>query len=437
MTTLPARVAAELARLALPPGPVLLAVSGGADSVALAGLVSGSPAARDLQLTIAHVDHGIQPGSGAVARGVEALADRLGLKVVRTALALGSGTSETRAREARYQWLFAEAARRGALVMTAHHRDDQAETVLMRVLAGSGVAGLAGMVGRRDRLVRPLLGCSAAELRAWVESEGLPFWDDPSNRNPVHLRSWLRAEVLPAIERRVPTVRTRLVRLGAAAAQDRAAWDALLEVLPLDPRGDDEGISVALPPLRDYDPNLAASLVMAAARRAGITLGPRRAVALVGFLRRAQAGARLELGQGWMAEVSRHRLSILPGAEPPFPDATLTGPQGEVVCGRWRLRWRPSLSGVVQRGGWTTWLVPSVYGLSGWRAGDRIRPLGGTGSRLVVRCMQEMGVARYRRAGWPVLRHGEQIMWVPGVCRAGLGIPRPGTEAVQLDVERA
>lgn len=436
MTSLADRVTAELERLALPPGPVLLAVSGGADSVAMSALVARSSAGRHLALTIAHVDHGIQSGSAAVAGQVRALAAHLGLPCLETALQLGPGTSETTAREARYRWLLAEATRRGAWVMTAHHRDDQVETVLMRLLAGSGVAGLAGMAPRQGRVVRPLLGCSARELREWVDREGLVVWDDPSNRDPGHLRSWLRADILPRLEARLPAVRERLVRVAAAAAHDRAAWGALLPVLPLDVREEQGGISVASVPLLGYDPVLAGSLVMAAARRVGLTIGHRRAAAVVRFLHGAHTGARLDLGRGWTVERDRDRLALLPGPLLPFPDAEISGPQGELAMAGWRLRWHTSLVGPVGRHGWTTWLPCAVYRVTGWHAGDRIRPRGGTGHRLVVRCMQDEGVPRRRRANWPVVRCGADIIWVPGVCRSAHGIPDEGTEALQLDVER-
>lgn len=436
MTGLPDRVTAELERLALPPGPVLLAVSGGADSVAMAALVARSPAARHLALSIAHVDHGIHPSSAAVAIEVRALAAQLGLPYLETALHLGPGTSETTAREARYRWLLAEAARRGGLVMTAHHRDDQAETVLMRLLAGSGVAGLAGMAPRQGSLVRPLLGCSAADLRDWAGEHGLALWDDPSNRDPGHLRSWLRTEILPRIGARLPSVWGRLVRVAEAAAQDRSAWGAVLGVLPLDVRCEEGGISVASAPLLGYDPPLAGSLVMAAARRVGLTIGPRRAAAVVRFLRQAQTGARLDLPRGWRVERDRDRLALLPGPLPPFPDAEISGPRGELAVAGWRLRWQPAPAGPVGRHGWTTWLPRAAYGVRGWHAGDRILPRGGAGQRLVVRCMQDLGVPRRRRGNWPVVRSGADIIWVPGVCRSAHGIPDEGTEALQLDVER-
>lgn len=436
MSRLAERVTAELERLALPPGPVLLAVSGGADSVAMAALVARSDAARHLALTIAHVDHGIQPGSAAVAAQVRALAAHLGLPYLETSLQLGPGTSETAAREARYRWLLAEATRRDGLVMTAHHRDDQAETVLMRLLAGSGVAGLAAMAPRQGRVVRPLLGCAADELRRWVGEHGLSVWDDPSNRDPAHLRSWLRTDILPPLEARLPIVRGRLVRVAEAAAHDRAAWGALLSVLPLEVREEQGGISVASSPLLGYDPTLAGSLVMAVARRAGLIIGHRRAAAVVHFLREAQTGARLDLGRGWTVERDRDRLALLPGPLPPFPDAEISGPRGELAVAGWRLRWRAAPAGPVGRHGWTTWLPPAVYEVTGWHAGDRIRPRGGTGQRLVVRCMQDLGIPRRRRANWPVVRRGAEIIWVPGVCRSAHGTPDEGTEALQLDVER-
>src|SRR5690606_9831728 len=177
--------------LARPGRRALVAVSGGADSVALLDLLVATRERHGLDLAAAHVDHGIHPGSAAVADAVAALAARLGVPLVRGRLRLGPGAGETLARARRHRWLDAARRRTGAdLVLLAHHADDQAETVLMRVLRGSAPAGLAGIRPVRGRLVRPLLGASRAELRAHCEARGLPWWDDPANDDPAHLRSW-------------------------------------------------------------------------------------------------------------------------------------------------------------------------------------------------------------------------------------------------------
>ena len=136
----------SLDMLRLPPGRALVAVSGGPDSVALLDLLNRTRDHHRLELVVAHFDHGIHPESPRVADAVAAFARSLGLPHEVGRAALGPGAGETSARAARYAWLEATRVRLGAaVILTAHHANDQVETVLMRALAGSGPAGLAGM----------------------------------------------------------------------------------------------------------------------------------------------------------------------------------------------------------------------------------------------------------------------------------------------------
>src|SRR5687767_5134106 len=138
--SLPQRFRAHIARTRLfrTPGEALVAVSGGADSVALLDLLPGVAKEFGLTLVVAHVDHGIQPGGRAVGRTVGALAKKYGLPFETVELNLGPDTTETEARRARYAWLRDLQLRRGsAYIVTAHHRDDQIETVVLRALRGS------------------------------------------------------------------------------------------------------------------------------------------------------------------------------------------------------------------------------------------------------------------------------------------------------------
>ena len=168
------------------PGPApraLVAVSGGPDSVALLDLLVRTADMHGLTLVVAHVDHGIHPDSTRVAEGVRALARSYGLPVEVGELELGPSAGETMARSRRYAWLEEARARVGAaIILTAHHADDQAETVLMRVLEGAGRPGWQGWPGRGP-LVRPLLPFRRVELAAHRE-RGLAAWLDPANADP-------------------------------------------------------------------------------------------------------------------------------------------------------------------------------------------------------------------------------------------------------------
>ncbi len=431
---------AHLTSLALPSGPALVAVSGGLDSTVLLDLLHRTTGTTR-ELVVAHADHGIHPDSALIAARVAAHAAGLGYRCEIGRLGLGADTAETSAREARYAWLSSLRERVGAtLVFTAHHADDQTETVLMRALEGSGPAGLSGMRVVSGVIVRPLLRFPRVELARYARAQALPVWVDPANSDPTHLRSWLRCDLLPAIRKRLPKVDERLRRLAAQASRDRSAMDAVLDLLPgLEPRPDDGGFSVAAAPLAAYDSALAQTLIIAAARRAGLPLGPRRAARVRRLAASGASGREVPLGGGWRAELSFGRLRILHAENAPAAGVlTLEGRRGEGVWGQWRITWRPdSAPDRQERAARTAWFSADGLVVRSWIPGDKVRPMAGAGRRRVVRCFQEARVPRRSRAEWPVLAAPDQVVWIPGVCRSDALLPPAGAEALRVDVEHA
>ncbi len=433
---------AHLSTLRVPSGRALVAVSGGPDSVVLLDLLLRCADRHGLEPIAGHVDHGIHPESARVAAWLRDYAAERGIPWESVTLGLGAGAGETEARAARYAWLARTRLRLGAAtVFAAHHADDQIETVLMRTLAGSGPAGLAGMREVSGGwLVRPLLRFRREALLRYVRERGLEVWIDPANADPVHLRSWIRVELLPFLRRRVAAVDDRLLRAGRQAARHREAWDAVLDRLPeLDLRAQDGAISVAGAPLASYDSALAESVIMALARRAGCPLGPSRTARVLSLIARGTSGFRAPLGAGWRAELSFGRLRIARvAASPRSAPWTLGGEAGEGSWGRWRLRWRPERAPERQeRAAFVAWFTPDALLVRGWSPGDRVRPLAGAGRRLVVRCFQDARVPRGRREEWPVVADDAAIVWVPGVCRSDALLPSGGAEALRVDVEYA
>ena len=198
---------------------VVLAVSGGGDSVALAHLLSELAPELGITLSIACVDHGLRAESADEARSVEALAAELGLPFDGVRLEdLGSGNLQARARHARYEALHAIRERRGATkIATGHTLDDQAETVLARALNGVGVAGLSGIRPQRaDGVIRPLLSCRREELRAYLRSRGGRWVEDPSNESPAFERVRAR-RLLAGIEEDWPGATEHLAQLAQDA----------------------------------------------------------------------------------------------------------------------------------------------------------------------------------------------------------------------------
>jgi tRNA(Ile)-lysidine synthase len=291
---------------------------------------------------------------------------------------------------------------------------------------------------RSGRLIRLLLPFRREQLLRYVETRGLPVWHDPSNSDPVHLRAWLRQDLLPTLRARLPDSDARLARVGSLAGKDRAAWDLVIEQLPeLDARSDQEGISVAANCLRAYDSTLAEAVLKAVARRVGCPLGPVRAERTLTLLQ-GESGRTIQLGQGWMAELAFDRLRLLPRASTGSASLELLGAEGAGEWGRWRLSWTTEAAPERQgREALTAWFRPEPLQVRAWSPGDRVHPLAGAGRRLVVRCFQDARVPRSRRSQWPVIAGGASVVWVPGVCRSDALLPTPGSEALRVDAEHA
>ncbi|HEX5741996.1 MAG TPA: tRNA lysidine(34) synthetase TilS, partial [Pilimelia sp.] len=217
-------------------GPlVLVACSGGADSLALAAAAAFVAPRLGMRAGLVTVDHGLQEGSAERAAALAAWARGRGLAPVDVAAVAvaGPGGPEAAARAARYAALEEAAVRRGAAaVLLGHSRDDQAETVLLALARGAGPRGLAGMPAARPlgatTLLRPLLGLPRATLARSCADQDLTPWVDPHNADPAYARSRVRARLLPALAEVLgEKVVANLARTAALVAADNAALDAL------------------------------------------------------------------------------------------------------------------------------------------------------------------------------------------------------------------
>jgi tRNA(Ile)-lysidine synthase len=216
-------------------GPVLVACSGGADSLALAAAVAFVAPRLGVRAGLVTVDHGLQPGSAERAGSVVEWAGKEGLApaVVETVSVTGrAGGPEAAARQARYEALTRAARRHGATtILLGHTREDQAETVLLALLRGSGPRGLAGMPTVREvdgvRLVRPLLDVSRARTRAACAALGLSPWEDPHNADRSYARTRARALLMSYVDSLGPAVVDNLARSARLAAADADVLDAL------------------------------------------------------------------------------------------------------------------------------------------------------------------------------------------------------------------
>ncbi|WP_405091537.1 tRNA lysidine(34) synthetase TilS [Micromonospora sp. NBC_01392] len=235
------------------PGPVLVACSGGADSLALAAATAFVAPRLGRAAGLVTVDHGLQAGSPERADAVAGWARAAGfdpVEVVPVRVAGRDGGPEAAAREARYEALVAAARRHDAAgVLLGHTRDDQAETVLLALARGAGPRGLSGMPERRERdgvpLLRPLLDVSRSDTRAACAALGLAAWTDPHNADPAYARARVRADALPAlVDALGPGVVANLARTARLLAADTAALDALAGDALADVRAAGGGLAV-------------------------------------------------------------------------------------------------------------------------------------------------------------------------------------------------
>jgi tRNA(Ile)-lysidine synthase len=220
-----AAVNAQIGRVG--PGLYGAACSGGADSLALAD--AAIHAAGAANVVVLSIDHGLTAASAAVSAAVAAWArERGAAAVVRRVEVARRGSVEAAARSARYDALDALADELGlACVLIGHTARDQAETVLLRLLRGTGPAGLAAIPVQRGRFVRPFLALERAAIDAYVRARALPVWDDPMNDDRRHARVRVRLDILPALQRENLQLPAALVRLARSAAEWLEVIDGL------------------------------------------------------------------------------------------------------------------------------------------------------------------------------------------------------------------
>ncbi|HZS33117.1 MAG TPA: tRNA lysidine(34) synthetase TilS [Methylomirabilota bacterium] len=449
------RAAIARHRLLVPGDAVVVGVSGGPDSVALLHVLALLRADLRLRLTACHVHHGLRPEADGEAAFVGALAGRLGCaaRVVHVQVPAGGGRSpEEAARLVRHGALVRVAREVGASrVALAHTADDQAETVLMRILQGAGPRGLAGIPVRRGRIVRPLLEVDRAAISAHLRAHGLAAVTDASNRDSRFLRNRIRHELLPLLAAQAGPGLPRALRRTARACREAVeALDALLRpALAGALRPTPVGWRLGLAALTGQTPGsvktlLRLAVVEAAAGRlaSGLRAGHLDALAA---LPGAPVGACVRLPRGVLVERGRDALWILPpgaarGGHLAVPESVRLGPV------RLQARLTAPIDAPEDPAGAASFdaaalddaAAMDIPGPLGWRRcrpGERILPFGGRGPVRVTRLLATAGVPRRARARWPLVvasRAGgdEAVLWVVGVRRSVAAPVTAGTVAV-------
>ena len=401
-----------LATLARPASGLCVALSGGLDStVLLTGLARARAASTWPPLRAAHVDHGLHADSGAWAErcALQAMELRVPLVQVRVDARPAAGESpEEAARKARYAAL-AGLLEADEVLLTAHHADDQLETVLLQWLRGGGLRSVAGMPAvaafAAGWHARPLLGFSRGELHAWACEARLAWLEDPSNLDPRFDRNFLRLEVLPALRRRWPAAARTVGRVALQAAE---ALEVEAAIANADLAAVEDGGAISLDRLQTLPEPRQRWVLRAWLRRAGLPLPSARTLAaLLNDVTRA-ADDRVPCVNWPGARVYRYRGRLF-GASGDH-DVTGTPPGGA---------WYPGTSFDLGSFGSLELKAATGIGLSrarlprelevGWRvAGEQFRPAGARHRRPLRKWLQERGVLPWFRQRVPlVIAQGE------------------------------
>jgi tRNA(Ile)-lysidine synthase len=432
-------------------GPTLaVAFSGGLDSTVL--LDACCAVAGPARVVALHVHHGLQPAADDWPALCEARARTLGcrFRLLRARGAPSPGDSvEAWARGERYRLLL-DAARDegGAWLLTAHHADDQLETMLLALARGSGLDGLTGIAAQDRRegilLLRPLLALSREQLLEEARARHLQWIDDPSNASMRHLRNAVRERVVPALEAVLPGIRVRASQAAALLAQAREALDSLAA-------SDLDGMTLAAGALHELDRARLASLP--SARRAGalrawiVRMGeqpPSRA-------KLAAIESQLVVGEGAGAELRHGRIALMryrdrivgwlrPHSGVPWPDACALG-EARAGPPPIAIRWQgeasialPGFGGMLKveslgsvqgpespespespripvSGPPATWLRGITMQVEAGRGGARLRPHPQGPSRTLKNLYQELGVPASMRAWFPTVRVDRRLLY--------------------------
>jgi len=432
---------------------LVVAVSGGVDSVALLHLLRFTPGLPDVTLVAAHVDHAMRPGSRGDAAWVSGLCRAWGVTAEIRRLDPAPLT-EAEARTARYAVLEEVRAKHGAhQVLTAHHADDQAETVLFRALRGTGLRGLRGIPERRAPAVwRPLLPFDRDDIVGYAARVGLSWREDPTNAGGF-ARNVIRHEVLPLVERTVAAGARRALRgLARRARDDEAAWRSLEgEILArVDAREEAEGYSLDRRALLALHPAVRARVIRGLVRRLGGTLHDTGTRLAVEFTRAGSSGGKLSLGAGIWLRRDLERLGVVRGEAPVVDRPVVVAEPGQG-------RLRAVLGGRTYDVAWSTGTgdattgsrEPSPEGQSfavarvafpltvrSWRPGDRMRLA--YGSKKLKKLFLEARVAAGERARVPVLVDAAgSVLWVPGVARSVEQAPAGDAVHIHLHITHA
>jgi tRNA(Ile)-lysidine synthase len=429
---------------------ILVAVSGGADSVALLALLSQLSQEMQLHLEVAHLDHALRQESSDDARFVSEMCAKLELNLtlerqdVAEIARRRKGNLEEVARDVRRDFLMATAKDRGChLVALGHHADDQSETFLLRLLRGSRTTGLSGMRAVSALFVRPLLPFSREELLDYLQEEGYAWREDKSNLDQSFTRNRIRHHLMPILREFNPNVSRHLAGLCEQMQQDDDYWSDLVDrELPHYGQWRDEEFVLDRPRLLTSQPALASRLIRTALQR---VRGDLRGISsthiadIMALLHSATPQGELDLSGAWVAR--RYDLLVLRKEKPMKAESfsyELTAPGAHMLPDGRVLK----ISLVPESLGESSNVVEfAAASLSfplqvrHFKPGDRFHPSGMTGTKKLQDLFVDIKLTKEERRKTLLLVKGDEVLWVAGLRRSEGRRPEPGEPVLQVILE--
>jgi len=458
-----------------PRGKILAAVSGGADSLCLLFVLH----ALGYSLHAAHFDHRLRPDSGRDAEVVRSAADRLGVPCtvgwgdVKEHAGRNRLTIEEAARALRYDFLVRSANAAGACVVaTGHTMNDQAETVLMHLVRGTGLRGLGGMrpaavppvtgmdpdpVAAQIRLVRPLLCLTHADTVGFCSAASLTPSEDPANQDPAYTRNKIRKELLPILEKHNPLLVESLARLSEIArGQNDFVEDAADKIWKVSAEEVEPGlIRIPSADLQAVPPAVRQALVRRAvleSARSVEDLAYRHVVQVVEFVRRPTASRRMDVALGVTVSLENDRLVFNSPkrrpAQPEWEGRELSIP-GELAIRypHWRIRAMvssesPAGDDTQTRDPWVVRIAPDRLHppvvIRRRRSGDAFFPAGMPGPVKLNDFLASHHLPFSERDYWPLVCDADGIIWIPGYrVKEGLNAPVGVKGFIELKIEKS
>jgi tRNA(Ile)-lysidine synthase len=414
---------------------VVVAVSGGVDSVVLLWLLTEERKRMGFELSVAHYNHGLRgPAADEDEAFVRSLAEDLGLPV-----SVGSGAVreearrtgrgiEDAARTLRYAFLEeVRVATNSNRIATGHNADDNAETILLNLLRGSGVRGLSGIPVCRDdgKVIRPLLFATREDIVAFASAEGVRWREDASNASDAYKRNILRHDLLPIVREKInPGVARTMMRTAEVFRElDNYLTEiarAGLDQATVASTGQEVHLScshlLSLPTaIQD------AAFQIAVRERTGRRLSYDRVAALSGLIHH-QPGVTVELGGGWVAtRVTGEIVISPPGAPVPFFESVAVGITCVIPGGTIGIAVVDRPADLLNHPRNVEYVDADRTGTEGlvarsWHEGDTFTPLGMTGHKMVSDTLNEAGIPSYQKAAHPLVTTAQgEIIWVCGI----------------------